>query len=456
MLTLRTRLFFTIVFLVVFTVRWQAARAPASVADRVGSVAARLIAVRHGAWRPTMENAAFAMLLVAWAPWTFVPPALLRRWFVGQTVPAVAAVVVLTPVALLFAENTLDVTTASARWVHLTLAGALCLGFVVHSFLAWRTRRRAPSLPRLGRLSSSFVALTFGVAWLLFAVEASARAFPLRDTLALNPALPHLWPDYFLPRNSLGCKDREPGPKRGLRILVLGDSYAEGAGVPWNERFATRLERTLRASNPDVEVYCAGECGFDTFNEAIALGLVGVPLEPDIVVVAYVLNDAEGESPPSRRPPSRTERFVLGTLRSYAAYRVMRTCESCGGDECYELIRRQHADDSPGWARAQRGLDSIADYCRRRQAQAVCVVLPIFSPGQEAVRPTMEKVARAAQQRGFESRHLLDEFDGHWERYAVSEYDSHPNAAAHAIIARVLAEMIGDQRRPSSSSRKLR
>jgi hypothetical protein len=82
--------------------------------------------------------------------------------------------------------------------------------------------------------------------------------------------------------------------------------------------------------------------------------------------------------------------------------------------------------------------------------------LPIFAPGQEVLRPTMVKVAAAAEERGFESRHLLDEFDGHWEQFAVSKYDSHPNAAAHAVIARVLAEMISDQRRPSSSSRKLR
>jgi hypothetical protein len=440
----------------VFTIRWQAARAPAAAVDRVGSVATRIIAVRHGAWRPTTETAAFAILLAAWSPWSFCPPALLRRWLIGHTLPAVGGAAILGLVGVLFARNALDVTTVAARCVHLALAVFLVLGFVVCSFLAWRAQRHFPSLPRLGRLSSNLVSLSLGVAWLLFTVEASARAFPLRDTLALNPALLHLWPDYFTARNSLGCKDREHDAKRGLRVLVVGDSYAEGAGVPRSERFANRLEGMLRESHPDAEVLCAGECGLDTYEEADVLELVGGSIEPDIVVVAYVLNDAEGESPPSRRPPTVAERFFLGTLRSYAAYRVLRSFEANGGEECYDLIRRQHADDSAGWERARRGLDRIADWCRERRVQPICIVLPIYAPGQERLRPTMEKVVRAAEERGFQARHLLDEFDGRWEQFAVSAYDSHPNTAAHAVIASVLADMIGDQRRPISSSRRFR
>lgn len=113
--------------------------------------------------------------------------------------------------------------------------------------------------------------------------------------------------------NSKGMRDKEYSyekPKGVLRILVLGDSFTWGAGVENNETFSKFLENIL---DTNVEVINAGVNGYGTDQEYLFLTTKGYKYRPDIVLLAFCLNDIENnmlDFDGSSRIPK--PRFLLG------------------------------------------------------------------------------------------------------------------------------------------------
>jgi lysophospholipase L1-like esterase len=93
--------------------------------------------------------------------------------------------------------------------------------------------------------------------------------------------------------NAQGLRGKEvEAPKRRFRILMLGDSviyYGDDAG----DTVPGHVERVVSGSEGLVksEVLNAGVRGYTNFQELGFLEQYGVPLEPDLVGVAFVLND---------------------------------------------------------------------------------------------------------------------------------------------------------------------
>jgi hypothetical protein len=98
------------------------------------------------------------------------------------------------------------------------------------------------------------------------------------------------------------------------------------------------------------------------------------------------------------------------------------------------------------------GLDRIGNWCDRRGVRKVLIVFPLFNRGADDCRGVMDQVVEAARARGFEAHSLLDLFAGRWHELALSPYDSHPGAEAHATTATRLAELIGSLDARSVSS----
>jgi len=80
---------------------------------------------------------------------------------------------------------------------------------------------------------------------------------------------------------------RHPGVQR---VVVLGDSATLQNYLPANETWTALLERRLNRSVP-VEVINAGVNGYDTRQEAEVLRTKALALAPDLVLIAYTLND---------------------------------------------------------------------------------------------------------------------------------------------------------------------
>ena len=102
-----------------------------------------------------------------------------------------------------------------------------------------------------------------------------------------NPAHPDV--------SSQGLRDREYAlakPEGVQRILVLGDSVTFGTGVSRAETFPKRLEQKLRRSGKQVEVINAGVNGYTAYNEVHYYLAEMRKYQPDVVLLAVVLNDA--------------------------------------------------------------------------------------------------------------------------------------------------------------------
>ena len=76
-----------------------------------------------------------------------------------------------------------------------------------------------------------------------------------------------------------------------LRIAILGDSVAYGYSVPLEQTFARLLEKQLNADGHDVEVLNFAVNGYSTIAELELYKTRVREYQPDIVLLAYVLND---------------------------------------------------------------------------------------------------------------------------------------------------------------------
>ncbi|MEZ5312614.1 MAG: GDSL-type esterase/lipase family protein [Thermoanaerobaculia bacterium] len=102
--------------------------------------------------------------------------------------------------------------------------------------------------------------------------------------------------DFAVPMeiNRDGVRDVEHAlePSPGLpRIVVLGDSYTEGVGVPFEQSWPQILGRRLREAGRPVEILQAGVSGSDPFFEYRLLEQCLVRYAPRLVL--FLINDTD-------------------------------------------------------------------------------------------------------------------------------------------------------------------
>lgn len=113
--------------------------------------------------------------------------------------------------------------------------------------------------------------------------------------------------------NALGFRDRDHAEAKTpgvLRIAVLGDSVAAGLRVARTEDvFPAQLERALETLGIRAEVLSFAVSGYNTQQEVETFKAKVRPYRPDLVIVAYCLNDRS----------SQDDGAILRRLRTIAA-----------------------------------------------------------------------------------------------------------------------------------------
>ncbi|HYG61370.1 MAG TPA: hypothetical protein VEL74_02210 [Thermoanaerobaculia bacterium] len=100
--------------------------------------------------------------------------------------------------------------------------------------------------------------------------------------------------------NRAGLRGPEVGPRQPgtLRVLALGDSFTFGVGAQQEETYPARLEMVLRERGVRAEVLNAGAPGFGVPDAVAWYEAHGVPLQPDVAVLAvFMANDLQDASP---------------------------------------------------------------------------------------------------------------------------------------------------------------
>jgi len=94
--------------------------------------------------------------------------------------------------------------------------------------------------------------------------------------------------------NSLGFDDTEftqPKTRDTFRILLIGDSVAQGQGIDRTLRFGNLLAKQLNEAWGNVEIVNLARTGYSTNQELVLLETYRTRLEADLILWSYVLND---------------------------------------------------------------------------------------------------------------------------------------------------------------------
>jgi hypothetical protein len=104
------------------------------------------------------------------------------------------------------------------------------------------------------------------------------------------------WKDHYVVKNSLGYREREFSAQKAddlYRIVVIGDSFGFGQGLPVEDRFSNIMERELNRSEKKFEVLNVSLPGQRTADELVTLKEIVLPLDPDFVLIQWLPNDFE-------------------------------------------------------------------------------------------------------------------------------------------------------------------
>jgi len=191
-------------------------------------------------------------------------------------------------------------------------------------------------------------------------------------------------------------------PPGAFRVLYLGDSVTFGFGLPDHEQtFPYRTGEALRSEMPAVavETINAGVDGYSPWQERLFLEREGLRYDPDLVVLAFVLNDVT-EKLNLVRFGGSSEGFQLSNsyasrmerLASHSA--IVQTARSLGarlrfGEDVREGARRQQRvevrtlvddPDDPeirkAWEMTAENLHGLFSLTREHDVPILLVLVP--------------------------------------------------------------------------------
>jgi lysophospholipase L1-like esterase len=282
--------------------------------------------------------------------------------------------------------------------------------------------------------------------------------------------------------NSKGIRGPEypyEKPPEEFRILFLGDSYAEGYTVEFQDLFSEVLKRRLlREQRRPVQVINAGTGGYSTDQELLWFTTEGIKYRPDLTVLLFCYNDvlfntvdrywrgykplfridgdtltltnvpvppplAAGQQPTP--PPPSAERWLY---RSSYLFRNLRDAADPDETSAPDYVR--FADWRKATGDEKRAAWTITNALVRKlnaEAQAAgSRFLLLIVPGNKEVTRGVVGICREASIDCIDpTARFLDEglkLREHGKKLTYAPLDEHWNAEGHRLAADVLAAYV--------------
>lgn len=266
--------------------------------------------------------------------------------------------------------------------------------------------------------------------------------------------------DFREASNSLGYRDVEhrlDKPAGTLRIAVLGDSIAAGLRVErYADTFPAVLQQELRVAGLPVEVLSFAVSGYTTRQEVETLRTHALAFDPDLVLLAYCLNDDGRDPSPilEALTAEQEERRVLPTthrslIQKSALYRAL--VESLGA-----RLRPPADAAGAGKGEVETALDELRELADANGFQVLVAVFPRFHHlfGHYRWQQDHRRIGRLIESHGFLGLDLLESYRACWpgDSSLLSEDTWHPTAYGHRCAAEAMAGTILQRVWPELSS----
>jgi lysophospholipase L1-like esterase len=281
-------------------------------------------------------------------------------------------------------------------------------------------------------------------------LRAADPSRPLCTRPAADPVLVYELVPGRCGANSRGFLDDEhavPGTPGVVRVVVIGDSVAQGVGVPRGAAFPRVLGRLL-AGPPETEVVVLARAGYSTVQELRLLEDEAPRSRPAVVVWSYVLNDPAHPlyHDPSGElglyhyaPPSHLAHLVASRLFLLRESGRARRCR----DEYHARLHCVFHDAIAA------DVAHIGAWSRARGVPVVFAIHPAFEQGGRfetyslaGIHADLAEMARGA---GLRPVDLVEAYRGR-DPESVKQPDPpgwhdawHPNVEGHRLAAELLA-----------------
>ena len=257
--------------------------------------------------------------------------------------------------------------------------------------------------------------------------------------------------------NSQGYRDNEYAidkPEGVYRIVVIGDSVADGHGLEMKHSFGKVLE-TMLNPGPEgearkVEVVLLALGGYSTSQELFLLEHEAFRYSPDLIVWSYVLNDpahpiyrgASGEVGSYHYEPRfHTVHFVYDKL-----FKIIEKFKGLGCEEEYHALLH-----CAYWDQVESSIMTIAALSSQHQVPVVLLIHPIIeengSYDSYPLTALHGKLSSTASSAGLQVLDLLDAYSDHDPMAITLPSDRwhdiwHPNEQGHRITATALRDFM--------------
>lgn len=279
--------------------------------------------------------------------------------------------------------------------------------------------------------------------------------------------------DIYMQINSLGFRDSELDEQKKdneVRILVLGDSITLGDYLPAEEVFVQRAEKYLNDALPNskIEVINAGVGDIGIKEEVDILEEKGLSTDPNVVVLAFYLNDSR---PPFGFPGEienrgwlRRHSVLFETLyRNWQLERYLQRTTvdrnkwvetmtssnwSHSRDDFLKLVNAANYDwgaawNPQSWEEIGKNLDRLKKLSIEKKFKAVVIAFPVvFQIYSDYLENTPQlKIKSLSTEKGF---YFLDLLPVLREKKDDDFYfdHAHPKKFANDVIGKTIAEYL--------------
>ncbi|MDP8230013.1 MAG: SGNH/GDSL hydrolase family protein [Candidatus Gorgyraea atricola] len=288
-------------------------------------------------------------------------------------------------------------------------------------------------------------------------VHQKTKDIDTRFTYSENPGLIFSYIPNKYNLNSHGYNDCEhtyKKPEGVFRIIVIGDSIAEGLYVEREQSFAKILEKLLNDNldSRKVEVIILARSGYSISQELTIFKEKAFLYNPDLIIWSYCLNDIghpvyhDVNSNLGQyffRPKLHIAHFIASKL-----FFIKEKIKSRNYEEqyTYAMLHRIY------WKKIEYAIKMIGQTSKQKNIPTVFLIFPIFVENIETfseypIVSLHRKLYSVATEEGLIALDILDCFKAfsieELRNHALSYFDIlHPNEKGHKVVADYLYRRI--------------